>query len=130
MWNTRPTWPQRPGRAPGKARPERRSLCYIVRHMTLSLPSTSAVGVRELRQNLSVYLRRILAGERFEVTDRGTPVALLVPVRKEMTPLERLVAEGRVAQPPVGDLLDLPSPEGEVSTVASEALLAAREERL
>lgn len=105
-------------------------MCYIVRHMTLSLPSTSAVGVRELRQNLSVYLRRIVAGERFEVTDRGTPVALLVPLRKEMTPLERLIAEGRVAQPPVGDLLDLPPPEGEVSTVASDALLAAREERL
>lgn len=105
-------------------------MCYIVRHMTLPPSSTSAVGVRELRQNLSVYLRRILAGERFEVTDRGTPVALLVPVRKDMTPLERLIAEGRVAEPPAGDLLDLLPPEGEVSTVASEALFAAREERL
>ena len=30
------------------------------------------VGVRELRQNLSVYLERVIAGERLEVTDRGT----------------------------------------------------------
>lgn len=99
----------------------------------MSVPATSnsapAVGVGELRPNLGVHLRRVLAGERFEVTVRGKPAALLVPVRKEMTPLERLIAEGRVAQPPVGDLLDLPPPEGEVSTVASDALLAAREER-
>lgn len=92
--------------------------------------STAAVGVRELRRNLSVYLRRALAGERFEVTVRGTPVALLVPLRKAGTPLERLIAEGRVVQPPVGDLLDLPPPEGEVSTVASDAVFASREERL
>ena len=92
--------------------------------------STAAVGVRELRRNLGAYLRRALAGERFEVTVRGTPVALLLPVRKELTPLERLVAEGRAAQPPAGDLLDLPPPEGEVSTVASDAVSASREERL
>lgn len=98
--------------------------------MGVANTSASAVGVRELRRNLSVHLRRVLAGERLEVTVRGTPVALLVPVRKDLTPLERLIAEGRVEQPPAGDLLDLPPPEGEVSTVAGVALLAAREERL
>ena len=41
---------------------------------------TSRVGIRELRQNLSVYVRRIHRGERFEVTERGRPVALLVPL--------------------------------------------------
>jgi prevent-host-death family protein len=35
------------------------------------------VGVRELRQNLSVYLERIALGETLEVTDRGQPVAIL-----------------------------------------------------
>ena len=39
------------------------------------------VGVRELRQNLSVYLERVIAGERLEVTDRGNPVAMLIPIR-------------------------------------------------
>jgi prevent-host-death family protein len=29
------------------------------------------VGVRELRQNLSKWLRRVANGESFEVTDRG-----------------------------------------------------------
>jgi prevent-host-death family protein len=43
----------------------------------------SEVGVRELRQNLSVYLRRVARGERFVVTDRREPVAELVPLAEE-----------------------------------------------
>jgi prevent-host-death family protein len=35
------------------------------------------VGVRQLRQNLSVYLRRVRRGESLEVTERGQPVAVL-----------------------------------------------------
>jgi prevent-host-death family protein len=38
------------------------------------------VGIRELRQNLSVYLRRVAQGERFIVTDHNRPVASLGPV--------------------------------------------------
>jgi len=53
------------------------------------------VGVRELRQNLSVYLERVIAGERLEVTDRGNPVAVLIPIQPGATLVERLVAEGR-----------------------------------
>jgi prevent-host-death family protein len=54
------------------------------------------VGVRELRQNLSVYLRRTLAGETLEVTDRGRPVALLTPIPEHADPIARLAAEGRI----------------------------------
>src|SRR5437762_3074124 len=64
------------------------------------------VGVRELRQNLSVYLRRIARGETLEVTDRGRAVALLTPVRHEASGLERLEAAGLVI-PAKGDLLDV-----------------------
>jgi prevent-host-death family protein len=35
------------------------------------------IGIRELRQRASDYLRRVEAGETIEVTDRGRPVALL-----------------------------------------------------
>ncbi|MDP9252683.1 MAG: type II toxin-antitoxin system prevent-host-death family antitoxin [Chloroflexota bacterium] len=35
------------------------------------------VGVRELRQKASEILRRVAAGEVFEVTDRGRPAAIL-----------------------------------------------------
>jgi len=38
-----------------------------------------AVGVRELRQNLSRHLSRVKAGESLVVTERGDEVALLVP---------------------------------------------------
>ena len=89
--------------------------------------ATSRVGVRELRQNLSVYLRRINRGERFEVTDRGRPVALLVPLPGGLSPLQRLIAEGRV-RAPKGDVLDLPSPEGSPSNAVSEDLIRDRED--
>jgi prevent-host-death family protein len=38
------------------------------------------VGIRELRQNLSVYLRRVAEGERFTITDHNRPVASLGPL--------------------------------------------------
>lgn len=58
--------------------------------------STPQVGVRELRQNLSVYLDRVKDGERLEVTEHGRPVALLVPLPDDDDPLDRMIAEGRV----------------------------------
>jgi prevent-host-death family protein len=91
--------------------------------------ATTRIGVRELRQNLSVYLRRIAAGERFEVTDRGRRVALLVPIAEDSTPLQRLIAAG-FASAPEGDLLELGPPPGKISRTLSEALLEEREERL
>jgi len=87
------------------------------------------VGVRELRQNLSVYLRRIKAGETLEVKERGHRVAVLVPAGAKSTPLERLVASGRVT-PAAGDLLELGPPLGKRSSRrASRALSRLREER-
>jgi len=50
------------------------------------------VGVRELRQNLSVYLRRVRRGEKLEVTERGRPVAVLQPIVAADDPLARLDA--------------------------------------
>lgn len=60
---------------------------------------TDTVGVAELRQNLSVYLRRIEKGERLVVTDRNRPVAELGPVPSTGSKLDRLIAEGRVIPP-------------------------------
>ena len=58
--------------------------------------STPQVGVRELRQNLSVYLDRVKEGERLEVTEHGRPVALLVPLPPDDDALDRMIADGRV----------------------------------
>jgi prevent-host-death family protein len=87
------------------------------------------VGVRELRQNLSRYLRRVARGERLEVTERGKPVAVLGPIPEASTTLGRLVASGK-ARPPRGDVLDVPAPRGAESSKGSEALDEQREERL
>lgn len=56
------------------------------------------VGVRELRQNLSVYLRLVQEGKTLAVTSRGQRVAVLAPIGGG-TRLDRLVAEGRVSSP-------------------------------
>jgi len=37
------------------------------------------VSIRELRNHLSAYLRRVARGEALTVTDRKRPVALLIP---------------------------------------------------
>lgn len=67
-----------------------------------------SIGVRELRQQASEYLRQVETGRALEITARGRPVALLVPLRGAGH-VERLVRRGRVI-PPTGDLLDLGPP--------------------
>ena len=57
------------------------------------------VGIAELRQNLSRYLRRVVNGERLLVTDRNRPVAELGPPPSTGEALDRLIADGRVARP-------------------------------
>ena len=52
------------------------------------------IGVRELRQHASRYLARVAAGETIEVTDRGRPVALLVPTGEDHW--QDLVASGQI----------------------------------
>ena len=52
------------------------------------------IGVRELRQHASRWLKRVAAGEAYEITVRGVPVARLSPVAPPGSALERLAAEG------------------------------------
>jgi len=90
------------------------------------------VGVREMRQNLSVYLDRVKAGETLQVTEFGRVVALLTPLPAEkLSPLERMVREGR-AIPPKGSLKDRPRPKpAPAGTPTSEEMLAwDREDRV
>jgi antitoxin (DNA-binding transcriptional repressor) of toxin-antitoxin stability system len=100
-------------------------MCYM--------PSTRraevSVGVRELRQNLSVYLARLATGTVFRVTDRGKAVALLIPLPPHATAVERLVATGR-AEPATRDLLTLGKTTARTKTSLSEALREIRDDRL
>jgi prevent-host-death family protein len=54
-----------------------------------------SIGIRELRQHASRYLRDVERGETIEVTDRGRPVARIVPTG-EGGVIERLIAAGRL----------------------------------
>jgi len=64
------------------------------------------IGVRELRQRASEYLRLVEAGETVEITDRGRPIALLTPIQP-LSALERLRAAGEVIEA-AGSFDDLP----------------------
>ncbi len=100
-------------------------MCY---HVYMKL--RRRIGVRAMRQNLSVYLRRVQSGEVFEVTTRGRSLAVLAPLPTAATPLEFLALSGR-ATLPEGDLLDLgPPPRLGGAKRLSTALQEQRAERL
>lgn len=65
---------------------------------------SNTVGIRELRQQASSVLKRVLDGETIEVTEHGHPIARIVPLRTG--PLEQLALEGLVTLAR-GDLLNL-----------------------
>ena len=65
-------------------------------------------GIRELKQNASAVVADVVAGEVVTITDRGRPVARLVPIRVD--PLSELIESGR-ARPARRRLRDLgPAP--------------------
>ena len=55
------------------------------------------VGIRELRLDASKILSRVIEGEEFMVTDRGTPIARLIPFSKSPEEYyEEMVAAGEI----------------------------------
>lgn len=87
------------------------------------------VGVRELRQNLSIHLARVIAGEALEVTDRGHSVAMLTPLVHGESALARLTREGRLV-PATGDLLAAQRKPGPSRRWASRELQRERADRV
>jgi antitoxin (DNA-binding transcriptional repressor) of toxin-antitoxin stability system len=78
-------------------------------------------GIRELKDNLSRYIRRIEAGERIAITAHGRVVAELVPpgAKTTRTPsrFDELVASGVIRPPleagdPTEDWPDIALPPG------------------
>lgn len=81
------------------------------------------IGIRELRQYASRYLARVAAGESLQITDRGRPVAKLVPPTPDSW--EEMLATSRVLAPEDdGDLSD--EPPRDVGVAASAHLAALR----
>jgi prevent-host-death family protein len=99
-------------------------MCY----MNEAEARPARVGVRELRQNLSVYLDRVKAGETLEVTEHGQPVARLAPnPPAAMFVLDRMIADGR-ATPAKYNHKDLPPPPNIPGRPLSEILQEMRDE--
>ena len=84
------------------------------------------IGIRELRQAASRYLRDVERGETIEVTDRGRPVARLVPVPR-VTRIDELAGGGRLDLGS-GDALELgaPLPPARGKRLPSETLAQIR----
>jgi prevent-host-death family protein len=59
------------------------------------------IGIRELRAGLSRWIEQVRAGEELIVTDRGTPVARVIPIDRPRA-YERLIAAGLITPPRVG----------------------------
>ena len=89
-------------------------MCHIVQ-----------VGIRELRQSASAVLRRVAAGETIVVTDRGRPVARILPIAQGGA--QALIDAGLVRMPPTR-MSDAPEPLvlEATSLTASEALAELR----
>ena len=93
-----------------------------------------AAGIRELKDNLSEYVRRAEAGERIAVTAHGRVVAMLGPVEKEArgrrrSRFDELVAQGVIRLPEEdGDPLEGCTPLGLPPGTAAALIDADREE--
>ncbi len=75
----------------------------------------TTISHREMRNNSAEVLRRVEAGEEFVVTNHGTPVARLSPIRSSI--LDELEAKGQLrralSRRPWKDLPPgLPLPQG------------------
>lgn len=97
---------------------------------THPISASKAVGVRELRQNLSRYLERVKEGETLTVTERGHEVARLVPSHPGIDPYYLELAEKYGATVPTRRLvdaikslppLDKPAPAGTTDTFLQES---------
>jgi antitoxin (DNA-binding transcriptional repressor) of toxin-antitoxin stability system len=90
----------------------------------------ASTGIRELKDNLSRYIRRIEAGERFAITAHGRVVAELVPPdtsRKNRRPsrFDELLAAGVIRAPlesgdPTEDWPDIRLPAGTAAALIDE----------
>lgn len=89
---------------------------------------SDSVGIAELRQNLTRYLRRVQGGERLLVTDRNRPVAEIGPPSIPGAGLDRLIAAGKVTRPARRGLPPPLTMDGDVDAL-SRALDEIRSER-
>ena len=85
------------------------------------------VGIRDLKQNASAVVARVRAGDSLLVTDRGVPVARIIPIG-ELT-LDDRVAMGLATAPTVSfDELLESLPDEPPTTLLSDILDELRDD--
>jgi prevent-host-death family protein len=62
----------------------------------MSSEPVQGVGIRELKEHASALIRRVAAGETINITDRGRPVARLVPLRRGEGWWDQMVERGQL----------------------------------
>ncbi len=83
--------------------------------------------MRELNQHPSRVIGLVKNGETVEITERGRPVARVVPLTPDADTLGRLVRGGRALAPSAGGPIPIPPTFGDPSRSAAEEVAAARE---
>jgi prevent-host-death family protein len=86
------------------------------------------IGVREIRQDASTILARVEEGEEFIITNRGVPIARLLPIDvDDQTLIDEMIANGDIVEAD-GNLWELPAPTYKVKgKSATQQLIEERE---
>jgi len=85
-----------------------------------SLEKMVEFGIRALKQNASAVVAGVAGDEIVTITDRGRPVAQMIPLL--VSSLQLMIDSGS-ARPPRRDIGDLPAPEAGPSLTAELALM-------
>jgi prevent-host-death family protein len=87
---------------------------------------SASVGIRELKQYTSRVVAQVAAGEAMVITDRGRPVAQLVPLVRDRA---KFLVDAGLAVAPSKDIQSLPRPVMAPDGVSlSESVTSARDE--
>jgi len=62
------------------------------------LPEPATIGIRALKQNASAVVARAAAGETLLITDRGRPVARLLPLAPKSR-IQEMIDAGQITMP-------------------------------
>ncbi|GAA4682448.1 type II toxin-antitoxin system Phd/YefM family antitoxin [Phytohabitans rumicis] len=84
------------------------------------------IPIRALNQNTAEVLARVEHGETVEVTNRGRPIARIVPITTDA--LSDLVAAGTVAPATISGPIPMPTTPAEPGSEAGALLSELREE--
>lgn len=86
------------------------------------------IGIREIRQDASIILARVEEGEEFIITNRGVPIARLIPIDSDSDQrIQELIDKGEILESD-GNLWELPPAKFKVKGKSASAQLIEERE--